>query len=228
MAPEPPAGGFLDATAAEMERVLYSQMLILFAPHAVEPRTQLPLLLATLHRPQPPLRHAAAATLRHLAERDPQGVLPAHVERALLAAMDVETSGATVAQLQATLQVPMTMGVGVCRTGYAESHVQCVVCHVHSHCRRASSHTPTSYKPPQTLMLSGAPLDPLQWLATLAEVATALPPSTAPEAGRAAEEGEGDDDGEMLQRAAPPRAPASGEAGKASPRCCSPCRRTLR
>ena len=105
MAPEPPAGGFLDVTAAEMERVLNSQMLILFAPHAVEPRTQLPLLLATLRRTQPPLRHAAAATLRHLAERDPQGVLPAHVERALLSALDVETSGATVTQLQATLQV---------------------------------------------------------------------------------------------------------------------------
>ncbi len=52
---------------AELERVLYAQMLILFAPHAVAAASHLPLLLATLHSRQPALRKAAADTLRHLA-----------------------------------------------------------------------------------------------------------------------------------------------------------------
>jgi len=52
---------------AELERVLYAQMLILFAPHAVLAVAHLPLLLATLGSRQPALRKAAADTLRHLA-----------------------------------------------------------------------------------------------------------------------------------------------------------------
>ena len=56
---------------AELERVLYAQMLILFAPHAVPAAAHLPLLLATLNSRQPALRKAAADTLRHLS-----GTLP--------------------------------------------------------------------------------------------------------------------------------------------------------
>jgi hypothetical protein len=52
---------------AELERVLYAQMLIIFAPHAVPAAAHLPLLLATLGSRQPALRRAAADTLRHLA-----------------------------------------------------------------------------------------------------------------------------------------------------------------
>lgn len=56
-----------EATMAELERVLYAQMLILFAPHAVPAIAHVPLLLSTLKSRQPALRKAAADTLRHLA-----------------------------------------------------------------------------------------------------------------------------------------------------------------
>jgi hypothetical protein len=58
-----------DVVGAELETVLYAQMLALFAPHAVRVVRHLPLLLATLTSRQPALRRAAAATLRHFAER---------------------------------------------------------------------------------------------------------------------------------------------------------------
>lgn len=58
-----------DVVGAQLETVLYAQMLALFAPHTVAPASLLPLLLATLTSRQPSLRRAAAATLRHLAER---------------------------------------------------------------------------------------------------------------------------------------------------------------
>ena len=58
-----------DVVGAELETVLYAQMLALFAPHAVRAERHLPLLLATLTSRQPALRRAAAATLRHFAER---------------------------------------------------------------------------------------------------------------------------------------------------------------
>lgn len=60
-----PASG--NAMAAELERVLYAQMLVLFAPQAVPAAAHLPLLVHTLQAAQPALRQAAAATLRHLA-----------------------------------------------------------------------------------------------------------------------------------------------------------------
>ena len=47
--------------------MLYAQMLVLFAPQAVATAAHVPLLTATLRASQPALRHAAAATLRHLA-----------------------------------------------------------------------------------------------------------------------------------------------------------------
>ena len=56
-----------NSMAAELERVLYVQMLVLFAPQAVPAAAHLPLLVHTLQAPQPFLRQAAAATLRHLA-----------------------------------------------------------------------------------------------------------------------------------------------------------------
>ena len=52
---------------AELEQVLYAQMLILFAPQAVPVVAHVPLLLTTLASRQPALRKAAADTLRHLA-----------------------------------------------------------------------------------------------------------------------------------------------------------------
>ena len=73
------AGG--DEAAAGLERVLYAQQLALFAPHAAPAAAHLPLLLSTLRSRQPALRHAAAATLRHLAGRrsPPLGSRAKHV-----------------------------------------------------------------------------------------------------------------------------------------------------
>ena len=67
-----------DAMAAELERVLYAQMLVLFAPQAVLAVAHLPLLVHTLQSAQPSLRQAAAATLRHLAGES-ASLLPAHL-----------------------------------------------------------------------------------------------------------------------------------------------------
>ena len=64
---QPGHTGSEDGTAAELERVLYAQMLVLFAPQAVATAAHMPLLTATLRASQPALRQAAAATLRHLA-----------------------------------------------------------------------------------------------------------------------------------------------------------------
>ena len=58
-----------ELVAAEMETVLYAQMLALFAPQAVRGGSHVAPLLATLASRQPALRRAAADTLRHLAER---------------------------------------------------------------------------------------------------------------------------------------------------------------
>jgi hypothetical protein len=55
-------------------QVLFAQQLILFAPQAVPAAKHLPLLLLTLTSSRPALRRAAAATLRHLADRDAAGL----------------------------------------------------------------------------------------------------------------------------------------------------------
>jgi hypothetical protein len=63
-------------TWSELERVLFAQQLVLFAPKAVPAQKHLPLLVGTLLRcSRPALRRAAAATLRHLVERDADAVL---------------------------------------------------------------------------------------------------------------------------------------------------------
>ena len=63
-------------TWSELERVLFAQQLVLFAPKAVPAQKHLPLLVGTLLRcSRPALRRAAAATLRHLVERDAAAVL---------------------------------------------------------------------------------------------------------------------------------------------------------
>lgn len=124
---------------AELERVLYAQMLILFAPHAGSPIHHVPLLLGNLRSRQPALRKAAADTLRHLAgaawlasslparfscsnirngslelclraERDPAALLPSEIELTLFSALDNETDGATAAQLKATLRTLLAAG----------------------------------------------------------------------------------------------------------------------
>lgn len=80
--------------AAELEAVLFVQQLVLFAPHAVPPAKHVAMLTCTLRSPSLALRRAAAATLRHLAERSPRDVGAMGVERMLVGAMDAENDGA--------------------------------------------------------------------------------------------------------------------------------------
>eukprot|EP00884_Botryococcus_braunii_P001693 jgi/Botrbrau1/11524/Bobra.0393s0003.2 len=108
------ASGPEDAFASELETVLYAQSLVLFAPQAVPAAAHLPLLLDTLTSRQPQLRQAAANTLRHLAERDPEGMLPAKLESRLFAALDSETDSAIAGQLKATLRTLLWAGCPSC------------------------------------------------------------------------------------------------------------------
>lgn len=79
-----------DCVAGELEGVLYIQSLILFAPQAVPAEAHLPMLLPPLASRHPALRRAAAATLRHLAEKSPSVMLPARLEKLLFNALDAE------------------------------------------------------------------------------------------------------------------------------------------
>ncbi|KAF8072444.1 hypothetical protein HT031_000103 [Scenedesmus sp. PABB004] len=113
LAPAAPAGAAdgqraLTATWAELEQVLFAQQLILFAPRAVPAAKHLPLLLLTLTSSRPALRRAAAATLRHLAERDAPGLAEASIEVSLLAALDGESEASTSAAIRATLAALLT------------------------------------------------------------------------------------------------------------------------
>eukprot|EP00887_Chlorella_sp_A99_P005661 scaffold1.g5661.t1 len=108
-------GGASDAVAAALESVLYAQMLVLFAPGAVPAASHLPLLVATLGSRQPALRRAAAATLRHLAERDAHAVLEEEgrggtIVRPLFAALDAETDPGIASQLSAALRTLLVAG----------------------------------------------------------------------------------------------------------------------
>jgi len=91
-------------------QVLFTQQLVLFAPHAVPPRKYTPLLLTTLTSKRPALRRAAAATLCHLAERDPAAVLQQEVESHLLAALDAESDAQIADQLRSVLAILLAAG----------------------------------------------------------------------------------------------------------------------
>ena len=89
--------------AGELEGVLYIQSLILFAPQAVPASAHLPLLLPPLASRHPALRRAAAATLRHLAEKSPAIILPARLEKLLFSALDAEVDSDIAAHIQVCL-----------------------------------------------------------------------------------------------------------------------------
>ena len=73
-----------DVVGSLLETVFYAQMLALFAPHTVKAASHLPLLLDTLAARQPSLRRAAAAMLRHLAERCARcGAVPCQLHAAM-------------------------------------------------------------------------------------------------------------------------------------------------
>ena len=89
-----------DCVAGELEGVLYIQSLILFAPQAVPAEAHLPMLLPPLASRHPALRRAAAATLRHLAEKSPSVMLPARLEKLLFNALDAEVDSDIAAHIQ--------------------------------------------------------------------------------------------------------------------------------
>lgn len=89
-----------DCVAGELEGVLYIQSLILFAPQAVPAEAHLPMLLPPLASRHPALRRAAAATLRHLAEKSPSVMLPARLEKLLFNALDSEVDSDIAAHIQ--------------------------------------------------------------------------------------------------------------------------------
>ncbi|GBG62555.1 hypothetical protein CBR_g31193 [Chara braunii] len=90
--------------AAQLECVLYAQQLVLFAPQAVPAHDIVQTLRATLTSRQPSLRQAAVATLRHMSERDPMGVVPERVEEDLLAMLDNETDLRIIRNVCLTLE----------------------------------------------------------------------------------------------------------------------------
>lgn len=101
----------VEMTWAALENVLFAQQIILFAPRAVPAKKHIPLLQATLSSKRGALRRVAAATLRHLAERDAQSVLSQQVEGSLFMALDCEGDYQIAGQLQATLVTLMKSGV---------------------------------------------------------------------------------------------------------------------
>ena len=60
----------------------------------------LPMLLPPLASRHPALRRAAAATLRHLAEKSPSVMLPARLEKLLFNALDAEVDSDIAAHIQ--------------------------------------------------------------------------------------------------------------------------------
>lgn len=60
-----------EETTVKRHLVLYATQIVLFAPTAVPPQQQLPMLGAMLGSRHTQLRQAAAASLRHLSECNP-------------------------------------------------------------------------------------------------------------------------------------------------------------
>jgi hypothetical protein len=125
-------------------------------------------LQATLLSRRPALRKAAAATLRHLAERDPYLLLPARVEGALFAALDGESNAAIASEYAAVLPSgwcpsqlhSCTRQASLPLVGNTWSSAG-TLCTCHAGQLRATL---------STLLEAGAPDLPSYWLACLSEV----------------------------------------------------------
>ncbi|BBN09583.1 HEAT repeat-containing protein 5 [Marchantia polymorpha subsp. ruderalis] len=90
--------------AAQLECVLFTQQLALFAPRALPVHAHVQTLRPTLTSRQPSLRQAAASTLRHLSERDPVAMVEEHIEEDLFAMLDNETDESIIKIVRSTLQ----------------------------------------------------------------------------------------------------------------------------
>ncbi|CAI5959281.1 unnamed protein product, partial [Closterium sp. NIES-65] len=77
--------------AAQLECVLYTQQLVLFAPQAMPLHHHVTTLRATLTSRQPSLRFAAISTLRHMCEREPAAMVSEQIEEDLFSMLDNET-----------------------------------------------------------------------------------------------------------------------------------------
>lgn len=89
--------------SSELERVLFVQQLILFAPDYIFPAEDLPVLLASLNSLQPVLRSAVVATLRHMVESNALSILPFQIEGDLFEALDSESDEIILLAIERTL-----------------------------------------------------------------------------------------------------------------------------
>eukprot|EP01018_Ginkgo_biloba_P038967 Gb_38775 [translate_table: standard] len=80
-----------DEPSVLLEGVRFTQQLALFAPQAVSVHLHVQTLRPTLSSRQPTLRQAAVSTLRHLAEKDPVGMIDERIEEDLFSMLDMET-----------------------------------------------------------------------------------------------------------------------------------------
>eukprot|EP00850_Spirogloea_muscicola_P003098 SM000012S25360 [mRNA] locus=s12:661062:677919:- [translate_table: standard] len=90
--------------AVQLECILYTQQLVLFAPQALSVHSHVLVLQPMLSSRQPSLRQAAVATLRHLAERDPVLMVRESIEEHLFAMLDTETEERIVRDVRLTLE----------------------------------------------------------------------------------------------------------------------------
>eukprot|EP00850_Spirogloea_muscicola_P013780 SM000095S24994 [mRNA] locus=s95:314510:331395:- [translate_table: standard] len=90
--------------AVQLECILYTQQLVLFAPQALSVHSHVLVLQPMLSSRQPSLRQAAVATLRHLAERDPVVMVRESIEEHLFAMLDTETEERIVRDVRLTLE----------------------------------------------------------------------------------------------------------------------------
>uniref|UniRef100_A0A7S3XG37 Uncharacterized protein n=1 Tax=Picocystis salinarum TaxID=88271 RepID=A0A7S3XG37_9CHLO len=89
--------------SSELERVLFVQQLILFAPEYIFPAEDLPVLLASLNSLQPVLRSAVVATLRHMVESNALSIIPFEIEGDLFEALDSESDEIILLAIERTL-----------------------------------------------------------------------------------------------------------------------------
>eukprot|EP01025_Chloroclados_australasicus_P062335 TRINITY_DN81882_c0_g1_i1.p2 TRINITY_DN81882_c0_g1~~TRINITY_DN81882_c0_g1_i1.p2 ORF type:complete len:179 (+),score=32.82 TRINITY_DN81882_c0_g1_i1:78-539(+) len=103
-----------EQTMVQLETVLYLQQLILFTGNVARPGRIVAVLSRTLQSKQPTLRSTSAATLRHLAERQPLlDVAGEDVRHTLFEALDTETNSSVSDLIRATLLTLLESGASI-------------------------------------------------------------------------------------------------------------------
>eukprot|EP00958_Prasinococcus_capsulatus_P020858 scaffold2764_cov399-Prasinococcus_capsulatus_cf.AAC.11 len=89
---------------AQLECVMFAQQLVVFAPHASPTASHVPMLRTTLFSRQPALRLAAALTLRHFGEKDPDIMALQRIEADLFHLLNDEHNPAILRAVRMTLE----------------------------------------------------------------------------------------------------------------------------